>query len=78
VADGGFGSGRRSPQVLRHGLGLKRKRRARSWDLGPGIAFEQIKPDYLLWGCFCFRWSFSSASTPAGCLLQLIHGTWPG
>jgi hypothetical protein len=37
-----------------------------------GVAFEQIKPDYLLWGCF--RWSFASASTPAGCLLQLIHG----
>jgi hypothetical protein len=37
-----------------------------------GIAFEQIKPDYLLWGFF--RWSFSSASTPAGCLFFLIHG----
>jgi hypothetical protein len=30
------------------------------------------EPDYLLWGCF--RWSFASASTPAGGLLQLIHG----
>jgi hypothetical protein len=38
----------------------------------PQIPFEQIKPDYLLGGCF--RWSFASASTPAGCLLQLIHG----
>jgi hypothetical protein len=38
----------------------------------PPIPFEQIKPDYLLWGCF--RWSFASSSTPAGCLLQLIHG----
>jgi hypothetical protein len=36
------------------------------------IPFEQIKPDYLLWGCF--RSSFASSSTPAGCLLQLIHG----
>jgi hypothetical protein len=36
------------------------------------IPFEQKEPDYLLWGCF--RWSFASASTPAGCLLQLIHG----
>jgi hypothetical protein len=36
------------------------------------IPFEQIKPDYLLWGCF--RWSFASSSTPAGCLLQLKHG----
>jgi hypothetical protein len=39
---------------------------------GPAIAFEQKERDYLLWGCF--RWSFASASTPAGCLLQLIHG----
>jgi hypothetical protein len=38
----------------------------------PKIPFEQIKPDYLLWGCF--RWSFASSSTPAGCLLQLVHG----
>jgi hypothetical protein len=37
-----------------------------------GIPFEQIKPDYLLLGCF--RWIFASASTPTGCLLQLIHG----
>jgi hypothetical protein len=36
------------------------------------IPFEQIKPDYLLWGCF--RLSFASSSTPAGCLLQLKHG----
>jgi hypothetical protein len=36
------------------------------------IPFEQIKPDYLLWGCF--RWSFASSSTPAGCVLQLKHG----
>jgi hypothetical protein len=41
-------------------------------ELRATTAFEQIKPDYLLWGCF--RWSFASASTPAGCLLQLIHG----
>jgi hypothetical protein len=34
--------------------------------------FEQKEPDYLLWGCF--RSSFASSSTPAGCLLQLIHG----
>jgi hypothetical protein len=40
------------------------------------IAFEQIKPDYLLWDCFC--WGFASASTPAGCLLQLATNTWPG
>jgi hypothetical protein len=26
----------------------------------------------LLWGCF--RWSSASASTPAGCLFQLVHG----
>jgi hypothetical protein len=38
----------------------------------PGIPFEQKEPDYLLWGCF--RSSFASSSTPAGCLLQLIHG----
>jgi hypothetical protein len=38
-----------------------------------GIPFEQKGPDYLLWGCF--RSSFASSSTPAGCLLQLIlHG----
>jgi hypothetical protein len=36
------------------------------------IPFEQIKPDFLLWGCF--RSSFASSSTPAGCLLQLKHG----
>jgi hypothetical protein len=40
---------------------------------GPSaIPFEQKEPDYLLWGCF--RSSFASSSTPAGCLLQLIHG----
>jgi hypothetical protein len=38
----------------------------------PLIAFEQFKPDYLLWGAL--RPSFASASTPAGCVLQLIHG----
>jgi hypothetical protein len=37
-----------------------------------GIPFEQKEPDYLLWGCF--RWGFASASTPAGCLLPLVHG----
>jgi hypothetical protein len=37
-----------------------------------GIPFEQKETDYLLWGCF--RSSFASSSTPAGCLLQLIHG----
>jgi hypothetical protein len=37
-----------------------------------GTAFEQFKPEYLLWGPL--RPSFASASTPAGCLLQLIHG----
>jgi hypothetical protein len=36
------------------------------------IPFELNKPDYLLWGCF--RSSFASSSTPAGCLLQLEHG----
>jgi hypothetical protein len=36
------------------------------------IAFEQNERDYLLW--VCFRSSFASSSTPAGCLLQLIHG----
>jgi hypothetical protein len=36
------------------------------------IPFEQKEPDHLLWGCF--RSSFASSSTPAGCLLQLIHG----
>jgi hypothetical protein len=30
------------------------------------------EPDYLLWGCF--RSSFASSSTPAGCLLELTHG----
>jgi hypothetical protein len=40
---------------------------------GPqAIPFEQKERDYLLWGCF--RSSFASSSTPAGCLLQLIHG----
>jgi hypothetical protein len=39
---------------------------------GSGIPFEQIKPDYLLWGCF--RSNFASSSTPAGCVLQLKHG----
>jgi hypothetical protein len=35
--------------------------------------FELNKPDYLLlWGCF--RSSSASSSTPAGCVLQLIHG----
>jgi hypothetical protein len=37
--------------------------------------FELNKPDYLLWGCF--RSSFASSSTPAGCLLQLRQA-WPG
>jgi hypothetical protein len=32
---------------------------------GRVIAFEQIKPDYQL--CGCFRWSFASTSTHAGC-----------
>jgi hypothetical protein len=36
------------------------------------IAFEQFKPDYLLWGPL--RSSFASSSTPAGCLLKLKHG----
>jgi hypothetical protein len=36
------------------------------------IAFEQFKPDYLLWGPL--RSIFASSSTPAGCLLQLKHG----
>jgi hypothetical protein len=36
------------------------------------IAFEQFKPDYLLWGPL--RSSFATSSTPAGCLLQLKHG----
>jgi hypothetical protein len=51
---------------------------ATPWALGPYsvlhkmIPFEQKEPDYMLWGCF--RWSFASTSTPAGCLLQLIHG----
>jgi hypothetical protein len=40
--------------------------------LSDSIPFELNKPDYLLWGCF--RSSFASSSTPAGCLLQLIHG----
>jgi hypothetical protein len=50
-------------------LGMRREIRGTTL-----IPFEQIKPDYLLWGCF--RWSFASSSTPAGCLLQLvlIHG----
>jgi hypothetical protein len=38
--------------------------------------YEQKEPDYLLWGCF--HWSFASASTPAGRLLQLIHGLGEG
>ena len=36
------------------------------------IPFEQKEPDYLLWAPL--RSSFASSSTPAGCLLQLIHG----
>jgi hypothetical protein len=28
-------------------------------------------PDYLLWGCF--RSSFASSSTPAGCLLFIAY-----
>jgi hypothetical protein len=36
------------------------------------IPFEQKEPDYLIWGCF--RSSFASSSTPAGCLFQLKHG----
>jgi hypothetical protein len=40
---------------------------------GPGgIAFEQKGRDYLLWGAL--RSGFTSSSTPAGCLWQLIHG----
>jgi hypothetical protein len=39
---------------------------------GQRIDFEQRKRDYLLWGCF--RWSFASSSTPAGCLNISIHG----
>jgi hypothetical protein len=38
----------------------------------PRIPFEQKEPDYLLWGPL--RSSFASSSTPAGCLLQRIHG----
>jgi hypothetical protein len=38
--------------------------------------FELNKPDYLLWGAL--RSSFASSSTPAGCLLQLIHGLGEG
>jgi hypothetical protein len=30
--------------------------------------YEQKEPEYLLWGCFYFRPSSASASTPAGCL----------
>jgi hypothetical protein len=36
------------------------------------IPFEQKEPDYLLWGPLRSR--FASSSTPAGCLLRLIHG----
>jgi hypothetical protein len=40
------------------------------------IAFEQKEREYLLWGCF--RSSFASSSTPAGCLLLIATNTWPG
>jgi hypothetical protein len=36
---------------------------------------EQINPDYLLWGCF--RWSFASSSTPAGCVF-FKYMAWMG
>jgi hypothetical protein len=50
-------------------------RLAKKRPMGPWSEYEQMEPDYLLWGCF--RWSFASASTPAGCLLELGTSTWP-
>jgi hypothetical protein len=38
----------------------------------PHSEYEQSEPDYLPWGCF--RPSFASASTPAGCLNVQVHG----
>jgi hypothetical protein len=43
-------------------------------DVRRGIPFEQINPDYLLWGCFRSSFAMHSSSTPAGCLFQLKHG----
>jgi hypothetical protein len=43
----------------------------------PVIPSEQIKPDYLLWGWGCFRWSFSSAScTHTHTCWLLVAGCW--
>jgi hypothetical protein len=36
--------------------------------------FEQKERDCLLRGCFRPSFASANASTPAGCLLQLIHG----
>jgi hypothetical protein len=59
--------------------GLVPKKTLKTWPphllnnaLRSRIAFEQKERDYLLWGSF--RSSSASSSTPAGCLLQLIHG----
>jgi hypothetical protein len=57
----------KGPQVLMCPLG---ESDGGVWVVGV-IAFEQKERDYLLWGCF--RSSFASSSTPAGCLLELIH-----
>jgi hypothetical protein len=52
------------------GLVLRRQITDRKYRLA--TPFEQKEPDYLLWAPL--RSSFASSSTPAGCLLQLIHG----
>jgi hypothetical protein len=40
------------------------------------IAFEQFKPDYLLWAPL--RSGFASSSTPTGYWLLIATKAWPG